>query len=253
MNKEVAIDKTDVYAYADVLSRSAGNITEYLSSHNTDIINKYYWIINISSILIGIIGLVLIIGLFILIHTGLNKLANKKEDSLILSVISSFLPTMIITGLLGTFIVAIVTLTLSKIDLPSDLGDTRLENTNQVHVVENVKVKNIYSENPISNKKEDKKDENGDTIKYNYIAYELEGKTGIGKVKRTEFKNNMPKSDAQIKLYTKAKFVDDSKLDNYHKDVKKDLQSSIKVTEVNLTKQDITNKNDSNSFWLERR
>lgn len=240
--KDIVTDKTKVDAILDVLQRSNGDITKYLNENNAEYVSKMYWIMNIASILMLIIFIIAIIFLTLFIM----KTARKFNKTLIGSFLSHALPSFfisisivyIVTLLILTFIPSVF-----SANLKANLNST-LKGTNEVHTEKVITVKNIYTENPIDNDAKDNKNE-----KYNYITYELDGKTGLVKVKRTEFKQHMPKNEEQIKIYTKPAFVDKNKVGKYNKDVDQKLKSTKSATLVHLSK-DANDTNGKNAYWL---
>lgn len=236
--KDIVTDKTKVDAILDVLQRSNGDITKYLNENNAEYVSKIYWIMNIASILILIMFIIAIIFLTLFIM----KIARKFNKTLIGSFLSHALPSFFISIFI-VYIVILLTLTFIPSVFLANLNTT-LKGTNEVHTEKVITVKNIYTENPIDN---DAKDNEKD--KYNYITYELDGKTGLVKVKRDEFKHHMPKNEEQIKIYTKPAFVDKNKVEKYHKDVDQNLKSTKTATLVHLSK-DANDTGGKNSYWL---
>lgn len=236
--KDIVVDKTNVNVISDVLQRSNGNITKYLNESNAEYVSKMYWIMNIASILMIILFIIAAIFLTIFI----KKIAQRFNKSLLGSLFSYAIPSFFVSIIflyVGTL--SVVTLISSIIPMNTNL---EVKGTNEVYTQKAVTVKNIYTENPIDDDAKDNKNE-----KYNYITYELDGKTGLVKVKRTEFKQHMPKNEEQIQIYTKPAFVDKNKVEKYNKDVDQKLKSTKTATLVHLSK-DANDTNGKNAYWL---
>lgn len=215
--KNVEVGKGKVNLYEDIINSKvhnfSHNVTQFLTKDDAAIVHHNLIIAGI----VLVIATVIFIFIAYLVAKNFYFMISKRFDYL-LSLLAAFVVfSLIVLGLLSTMI------SISMLFI-----DKKLENVNQVYTKERVKVKNIYTENPLNN-------DDNDSKKFNYVSYDLEGKTGLVKIRKQEFKEKMATTDKSINIYTDYSFVDKSKIDEYYKATKRELQKSNNPQEVFLT------------------